>query len=113
MNQTMTSPESAVAAETAAVENAARAAVQELFAPSDTFVRRHIGPRESEIREMLGLLGYQTLDDLIDATVPPAIRLKRELKLGKERGEHELLQELAGIAKKNKVAKSFIGQGYY
>src|SRR3954468_11998180 len=84
-----------------------------MLAPTDTFVHRHIGPNEAEQREMLGLLGYGTLDELIDATVPPAIRLKRELKLGRPRGEYELLQELAGIAKKNKVARSFIGQGYY
>src|SRR4051794_24069422 len=83
------------------------------LAPMDTFVRRHIGPNDAEVREMLGRLGYQTLDDLIDATVPPAIRLKRELKLGPERGEHELLQELATIARKNKVLRNFIGQGYY
>src|SRR6266581_347442 len=84
-----------------------------LFAPSDTFVHRHIGPNEAEQKEMLQLLGYSSLEELIDATVPPAIRLKRELKLGPERGEHELLLELAGIAKKNKVFRSFIGQGYY
>src|SRR3954470_8659237 len=84
-----------------------------LLAPTHTFLHRHIGPNESQKREMLALLGYGTLDELIDATVPPAIRLKRELKLGPPRGEYELLQELAGIAKKNKVARSFIGQGYY
>src|SRR4051794_33142693 len=84
-----------------------------LLAPTDTFVHRHIGPNESEQIEMLRLLGYGSLDELIDATVPPTIRLKRELKLGPERGEHELLQELAQTAKKNKVFRSFIGQGYY
>jgi glycine dehydrogenase len=62
---------------------------------------------------MLRLLGYGSLEELIDATVPPAIRMKRELELGGERGEHELLQELQEIARKNKVFRSFIGQGYY
>lgn len=84
-----------------------------VLGPTDTFIHRHIGPNEAEQREMLGLLGFSSLDELIDATVPPAIRLKRELKLGRPRGEFELLQELAGIAKRNKVARSFIGQGYY
>src|SRR3954453_22804538 len=83
-----------------------------VLAPTDTFVHRHMGPNEAEQLEMLRLLGYGSLDELIDATVPPAIRMKRELKLGPERGEYELLQELAGVAKKNKVFRSFIGQGY-
>src|SRR5437016_4605014 len=62
---------------------------------------------------MLRLLAYTTLDELVDATVPPAVRLKRGLKLGPERGEHELIEELRSISKKNKVFRSFIGQGYY
>src|SRR3954452_10980193 len=82
-----------------------------ILAPTDTFVHRHIGPNESEQLEMLRLLGYRSLEELIDATVPPAIRMNRELELGGERGEHELLQELQGIAKRNKVFRSFIGQG--
>jgi glycine dehydrogenase len=94
-------------------EAALSKAADPLFLPSDTFVHRHIGPNEAEQKEMLALLGYSSLGELIDATVPPAIRLKRELKLGPERGEHELLLELASIAKKNKVFRSFIGQGYY
>src|SRR5437868_1303318 len=94
-------------------ETPVAAAVNAVLAPTDTFVRRHIGPDEAEQREMLALLGFNTLDELVDATVPPAIRLKRELKLGPERGEHELLQELKDTAKKNKVFRSFIGQGYY
>ncbi|MDB5324002.1 MAG: gcvP, partial [Phycisphaerales bacterium] len=94
-------------------QDSAPATANSLLAPSDTFVHRHIGPNEAEQMEMLRLLGYSSLEELIDATVPTAIRLKRELKLGPERGEHELLLELAGIAKKNKVLRSFIGQGYY
>src|SRR3954463_5700955 len=85
----------------------------QVLAPTDTFVHRHIGPNEAEQLEMLKLLGYGSLEELIDATVPPAIRMKRELELGGERSEHELLLELQGIAKKNRVFRSFIGQGYY
>jgi glycine dehydrogenase len=83
------------------------------LAPTDTFVRRHIGPRDHEIAEMLRLLGYDSLESLSDAAVPAAIRLKKPLKLGPPRGEHELLNELKQTAKKNKVMRSFIGQGYY
>src|SRR3954452_22154912 len=79
-----------------------------VLAPTDTFVHRHIGPNEAEQLEMLRLLGYGSLDELIDATVPPAIRMKQELELGGQRGEHELLQELQAIASKNKVFRSFI-----
>ena len=104
MNQQTMTPVNAMAAE---------AETRGLMGPTDLFVHRHIGPNEAEQREMLGLLGYSSLEELIDATVPPAIRMDRELKLGGERGEHELLVELAGIAKRNKVFRSFIGQGYY
>ena len=62
--------------------------------PTDTFVRRHIGPSDDEIREMLETLGLSSLDELTDATVPENIRLRRPLKLGPARGEHELLEEL-------------------
>jgi glycine dehydrogenase len=81
--------------------------------PADTFVRRHIGPSEDEVREMLGFLGLSSLDELADATVPEAIRLRRPLKLGPPRGEHELLAELKAIASRNEVVRSFIGMGYY
>jgi glycine dehydrogenase len=81
--------------------------------PTDTFVRRHIGPSDDEIREMLASLGMSSLDELTDATVPANIRLRRPLKLGPARGEHELLAELKSIASQNQVVRSFIGMGYY
>jgi glycine dehydrogenase len=81
--------------------------------PSDTFIHRHIGPSAADVRQMLDLLGYDSLDDLTEATVPAAIRMKRPLNIGEPRGEHELLTELKGIAGKNKVMRSLIGMGYY
>jgi glycine dehydrogenase len=83
------------------------------LAPSDTFVRRHIGPSGAEIRAMLELLGYDTLEDLAEATVPAAIRIKQQLKIGEPRAEHELLVELKAMASQNKVNRSLIGMGYY
>src|SRR5687768_8956453 len=83
------------------------------LAPTDPFVPRHIGPSDDEVREMLGVLGVASLEELIDQTVPPAIRLKKPLKLGPPRGERETLDELRKIASKNKVFRSFIGMGYY
>jgi glycine dehydrogenase len=76
------------------------------------FARRHIGPNEAEAEEMLGAIGYENLDALIDATVPKNIRLDRELNLPEAKSENEALAELRAISKKNKIAKSFIGAGY-
>ncbi len=86
---------------------------QSLLNPSDTFVHRHIGPSDEDIRQMLGLLGYDSLDALTDDTVPASIRLDRPLDLGPPRGEHELLAELRAMAGKNRVVRSLIGMGYY
>src|SRR6476469_3950737 len=73
----------------AAREDAAE--IGDLLAPADTFVRRHIGPGDDEVREMLEFLGFESLEKLADATVPESIRLRRPLKLGEPRGENELL----------------------
>ncbi|HVS09636.1 MAG TPA: glycine dehydrogenase (aminomethyl-transferring), partial [Planctomycetota bacterium] len=83
-----------------------------VLAPTDTFVRRHVGPDEAEVREMLAALGLRSLDELVDQTVPRGIRLRRALELGPERGERELLEELREIAGKNRVFRSYIGMGY-
>ena len=79
----------------------------------DSFARRHIGPNEKEVRAMLRDVGFETVAALIDATVPKDIRLKRELSLPEAKSEVEALAELRAIAKKNKLARSFIGTGYY
>src|SRR5215831_8820684 len=79
----------------------------------DSFARRHIGPNEEEVGAMLRDVGFDSLGALIDATVPKDIRLERELNLPKPRSETEALAELRGIVKKNKIARSFIGAGYY
>ncbi len=83
------------------------------LAPSDTFARRHIAPSEAEIAEMLSALGYKSLAELADATVPAGIRLKQPLQLAEPLGEHELVEELKNLAADNQVMRSFIGQGYY
>src|SRR5690606_34541324 len=87
-----------------------------LLAPSDTFPRRHVGPNAEEIREMLAVLGLDSLDELIDQTVPPGIRLNRPLKLegldDRPRGEAETLAWLKSIVSKNVVKRSLIGMGY-
>ena len=81
--------------------------------PSDTFIHRHIGPDPAGIAEMLSVVGYDSLDALTDAAIPAAIRSGKPLALGKARGEHELVEELRGIAQKNRVVRSCIGMGYH
>ena len=78
----------------------------------DSFARRHIGPSEDEVRDMLREVGFENLDALIDAAVPKNIRLDRQLNLPDAKSEIEALAELRAIAKKNKIARSFIGAGY-
>lgn len=77
------------------------------------FAGRHIGPNEQEAKEMLQTIGLDNLDELIGKTVPAAIRTKAPLKLPVAQTEFEYLHELRTIAAKNKIFKTYIGQGYY
>jgi glycine dehydrogenase len=83
------------------------------FEPADRFEERHIGPSKAEVREMLDLLGFDSLEALVEATVPGSIRLRRPLALPPARGEHELIDELRALARRNQVFRSFIGMGYH
>ena len=75
--------------------------------------RRHIGPSPTEMRDMLKVIGFKTLDELIDATVPPAIRQEEALDWGPAMSERDALFHMKQVASKNKVLTSLIGQGYY
>ncbi len=77
------------------------------------FRSRHLGPVDSERDEMLRETGYPSLAALIDAAVPAGIRMDRAMTLPAARSEHDALAWLKSIMGKNKVLKSFIGQGYY
>jgi glycine dehydrogenase len=82
----------------------------------DSFIPRHIGPSDADQAAMLSALGYETRAALIDAVVPANIRRKDKIDLGQfaePRTEEEALATLKGLASKNKVLKSLIGQGYY
>ncbi len=79
----------------------------------DEFIGRHIGPCATEIAAMLAAIGANSLEQLIDQTVPAAIRLPADLLLPAPRREHEALADLKAIASKNMVNKSCIGMGYY
>ena len=79
----------------------------------DAFIGRHIGTGADDQAAMLATLGYPTREALIDAIVPPAIRRATSLALPPAMTEAAALARLRAIAAKNKVLRSFIGQGYY
>jgi len=81
--------------------------------PLDKYVNRHIGPREHELPQMLNAIGVDSLDQLIEKTVPESIMIKKALRLPEERSEYEYLGYIKSLGKKNKMFRSFIGQGYY
>src|SRR5262245_28132923 len=87
--------------------------VREKAIDIDSFARRHIAPNEEALRAMLRDEGLDSLGTLIDATAPENIGLKRRLNLPEAKSEREALAELRAIAQKNKIARSFVGAGYY
>lgn len=80
---------------------------------SSEFIPRHIGPNEKETRQMLKIMGVNSLDELVDQTVPPSIRMKEELDLPAAMSEHEFLTHIKQVSLKNKLFTNYIGQGYY
>jgi len=77
------------------------------------FVGRHIGPREGEIDAMLRVVGAGSLDELIETTLPPSIRLEAPLELPDAESETDTLARLRGIARQNVINHSMIGLGYH
>jgi len=86
--------------------------VEAAIPPAEAFVPRHVGPDESDVAEMLKILGFQSLDGLIDATIPARIRYRGGLDLPAGMTEMEVLAYLRALAAKNQVFRSFIGMGY-
>ena len=85
-------------------------------APVGSFASRHLGSDSHETVAMLAALGFETMDQLIDATVPTSVRDNEPLRLTDLPGpmaEHELLDHLRELAGRNRVVTSMIGQGYY
>jgi len=77
------------------------------------FQSRHIGPRSSDLTDMLTTIGEKSLATLIDRTVPANIRMDRALNLPEAMTEFEYLQHMQTLASKNQLFKTYIGQGYY
>ncbi|RDL45942.1 glycine dehydrogenase (aminomethyl-transferring) [Marinomonas piezotolerans] len=79
----------------------------------DEFIARHIGPDSTEQTSMLSTIGFESLDQLIENTIPSAIRLAN-LDMSKEPvSENDALSQLKEIAENNKIARSYIGMGYH
>lgn len=77
------------------------------------FINRHIGVSDSNVNYMLHELGYSSIDEFIKAVIPEGILNDTPLKITNALEEHEALKKLKTYALKNKINKSFIGQGYY
>ncbi len=79
---------------------------------TDAFALRHIGPRENDLEHMLKTIGAETLDQLIDETIPSDIRLKSDLDLAPAMTEYEYSNHITQLGNKNKMFRSYIGLGY-
>lgn len=77
------------------------------------FVNRHVGIADEEIPGMLETIGVNSLDELIDQTIPANIRLKEPLNLPEAMTEREFAEHIAELASKNEVFTSYIGMGWY
>jgi len=85
-----------------------------LFQQQNTeFHKRHNGPDAADTKKMLATIGVESLDELMDLTVPSSIRLQKNLNLPAAVSEFEYLNDLKQVAAKNKLFKTYIGQGYY
>jgi glycine dehydrogenase len=95
------------------VNNQQNLPFSKVLASTDSFAGRHIGPSADELEQMLKVLGFSTLDALIDQAVPSSIRLNHPLQLPEAQSEYAALATLKEIASKNQVFQSFIGMGYH
>jgi len=77
------------------------------------FSMRHIGPNDDDINKMLSFLGFNSVDELINATIPKGIKYNESLNIGESISEYDFLKTIKNIGEKNKVVKSYIGTGYY
>ncbi len=83
------------------------------FEHYDRFENRHIGPAKDDQLLMVKECGVNSIDELIDETIPPDIKLNQNLNIDEPLNEFEFTKKLTQIASKNKIFKSYIGMGYY
>ena len=77
------------------------------------FSDRHIGPRKSEISTMLKSVGVDTINDLINQTIPSHIQLNSDMDLPEPLSEHRFIEHMKTLASQNRCYRSYIGMGYY
>ncbi len=80
---------------------------------STPFIKRHLGPRETQIKEMLSVIGASSIEQLINETIPRDIRMDHPLHLPSAMSEESYLLHINELASANKIYKTFIGMGYY
>jgi glycine dehydrogenase len=80
---------------------------------TESFALRHIGVREEDLQKMLKVIGVESLEELIDQTIPGDIRLNKNLSLPQALSESEFLNLIRNLSEKNRVFKSYIGLGYH
>ena len=78
-----------------------------------SFLHRHIGPDEQDMEKMLNVIGVNSLEQLIDETIPSSIRLDGDLDLPGGMSEFDYLKHISALGKRNKLFKTYIGLGYY
>ena len=88
-----------------------------VFTPVDTFLPRHVGPRDADVEAMLSTLGYKSLDDFVADTIPQGVRVA-ELRDTSSEGvrpysELEMIRRAEEVAGMNRPMKSYIGMGYH
>ena len=77
------------------------------------FIQRHIGPTPQQQTTMARAIGYESLDALIDDTVPGAIRRQEPMQLAGAQTEQQVIARLRKLAERNIINRSFIGTGYH
>ena len=80
---------------------------------TDSFIERHVGPRQNDVNEMLKTIGVSSLEQLINETIPDDIRLDKDLDLPPPMSEFEFTNHINSLGAKNKVFKTYIGLGYH
>jgi len=80
---------------------------------TNSFLLRHIGPRAEDVTSMLSTIGVDSVDELIDQTIPASIRLEEDLDIADGLSEQEFLGHIKELAQKNKQYKTYIGLGYH
>ena len=79
---------------------------------SEHFSNRHIGPSEEDIKKMLTYMGLDSIEELLNETIPKSIRLKKPLEIPNGIGEHEFAREIRKLSEENKIFDCYIGLGY-